>query len=261
MKKKEILDIISSAKVNPIHSTLEAPILMSIYVINNKYFALECFKEMLKSKLRDWAVKLYQIAEIQEFADDDGRTAGHIVAKYGDAELIRYFFEIMPHIFEIPDIEGSYPIHCAAKSGNFGAMRALIDIAGDSSGPIKYFKDIENREEKNGYTPLALAVKYGRIEVADLLLLSGADPNIYSWNGDTPLKLAAENDDINMWRLLRDRGASWDKDADDYLLDLFSDDCRDAIEDYEFSGEGDSESTLVIELYVPATGETFEILV
>ena len=70
-----------------------------------------------------------------------------------------------------------------------------------------------NRKDKNGNTPLHLAINNGNKAVAKLLIDNGADLNTADVssrndkNGNTPLHLAAENGNIEVIKLLINSGA------------------------------------------------------
>lgn len=59
----------------------------------------------------------------------------------------------------------------------------------------------------SGFTPLHWAAEYGRVEVVDLLLRSGADINATENHGETPLQIAVRGDQFQVIKLLIERGA------------------------------------------------------
>jgi len=64
--------------------------------------------------------------------------------------------------------------------------------------PVPYV----DSQDSNGDTPLILAVKNGYVEVAEVLLQHGADPNIQNDLGNTALIIAAMKKDVNIILLL-----------------------------------------------------------
>jgi ankyrin repeat protein len=65
-----------------------------------------------------------------------------------------------------------------------------------------------DNQDSNGYTLLSLAVHYGRVEIVDLLLKNGADPNIASFKEkNTPLHIAVNFRFRKICDLLIDAGA------------------------------------------------------
>jgi ankyrin repeat protein len=61
--------------------------------------------------------------------------------------------------------------------------------------------------QKDGMTPLMIAVANGDAETAGLLLAKGADPNLRAAGGKTALSLAKDRNSAPLIQLLRSRGA------------------------------------------------------
>lgn len=61
---------------------------------------------------------------------------------------------------------------------------------------------------QKGFTPLHVAAKYGKLEVASLLLQKSASPDASGKSGLTPLHVAAHYDNQKVALLLLDQGAS-----------------------------------------------------
>ena len=116
-------------------------------------------------------------------------------------------------------------IHDACWTGNAEYAKRLIEIGADVN--------ICPPEKESKLTPLHAAVGYNHVEVARILLASGADVNAqtkfrsrsqYSWSphfGETPLHLAVLFCGTEMIRLLLDAGA--DRSAQDGTLATPSD--------------------------------------
>ncbi len=68
-------------------------------------------------------------------------------------------------------------IHEAVEAGNIEAVKQAI-AAG---------KDVNSEDECCGVTPLHYATRWGRKEIAELLIAKGADVNAKAKYGDTPL--------------------------------------------------------------------------
>ena len=93
-------------------------------------------------------------------------------------------------------------MHAAAFCGDLEMVQVLLD----------YGLDI-NVKDNHGFTPLSRASQKGfkNAGVARLLLDHGADPNVRtrrSGRGSTPLHLAVEDGEVEIARLLLERGAS-----------------------------------------------------
>ena len=74
--------------------------------------------------------------------------------------------------------------------------------------------DIDAKDEA-GHFPLTLAAKYGRINIAALLIEKGADVNLKDTGGNSALSYATksgmEGDEV-LAKLLRDKEAKWTED-------------------------------------------------
>jgi ankyrin repeat protein len=102
---------------------------------------------------------------------------------------------------DVRSIYGRHPLHAAADSGNFEVVRILIDYDPAS---------INVRETENGSTPLLWALEGGYFEdvsVVRLLLERGADINVQSHSGRTPLHWASFNGALEFVHLLLEHGA------------------------------------------------------
>lgn len=77
--------------------------------------------------------------------------------------------------------EGETPLMTAARTGNRSAINVLLD----------YGAAVDAIEEWRGQTALMWAVAQNQVEVVDVLLRAGADPNARSTGGFTPILFAA----------------------------------------------------------------------
>ncbi|KAK0565362.1 SPT3 Dosage dependent suppressor of Ty-induced promoter mutations-like protein [Tilletia horrida] len=64
-----------------------------------------------------------------------------------------------------------------------------------------------NARDRNGYTALHFAALHGRVTLARLLLSGGARDNIPNWEGQLPIDIAREKDQIDVEMLLADTGS------------------------------------------------------
>lgn len=69
----------------------------------------------------------------------------------------------------------------AARNGNTDVVQDLVDIG----------IDVDARQPDNGWTALHWACKKGYLDVAALLLKNGADKNLRSETGETPVSLCS----------------------------------------------------------------------
>jgi len=96
--------------------------------------------------------------------------------------------------------------HAAARNGDAAALRAFIRGAGDI--------DSRGRGQLER-TPLHMAIEFGQVSVARLLIRLGADVNARDYRKTQPLHVAAEVGQSAIVKLLLDRG------ADPMALDTF----------------------------------------
>jgi ankyrin repeat protein len=88
---------------------------------------------------------------------------------------------------------GATPLHDAALAG----QKAVAELLIEKGAPVNA------RDRESGATPLHHAASWGRVEVVQLLLDHGADPTIRNKNGATPLQLAIENNQPEAAALLK----------------------------------------------------------
>lgn len=88
------------------------------------------------------------------------------------------------------------PLHIAAKKGHIETVKTLLGLGART--------DMANLYEE---TPLHVAVETGHVEVAKMLLENDVSMEIAS-HRDAALKVAAQNGDIEMMKILRSKGAN-----------------------------------------------------
>jgi len=88
-------------------------------------------------------------------------------------------------------------LHKAAKEGDMEKVKSLL-----AENPDK----IDDKDPIYGYTPLHRAAHQGHYEVAEYLLDQGADVNAESKKGETPLKLARQQENMEVADLLESWG-------------------------------------------------------
>lgn len=99
--------------------------------------------------------------------------------------------------------DGQTPLHIAAISGHTGAAAWLL-----GANPAVPARALLQAQDLAGATALHEAVRYGRADIARLLLDAGANPNAADALGNTPLLILPQGDaQGEMCRLLLSRGA------------------------------------------------------
>lgn len=94
------------------------------------------------------------------------------------------------------------PLHAAIFELDSGGPLEALDVLIDAGADVNR---VDGRVD--GAPPLLAALQDGQTAAARKLLARGADPKIVGRLGDSPLRLCAERDDVEMAALLLDRGA------------------------------------------------------
>lgn len=115
--------------------------------------------------------------------------------------------------YNLPDARGFYAIHYQVTGTNVENIKLLIDLGCSVNTP----------SENHNITPLTVVVsKSGtKSEILDLLLTSGANPNMADTSGATPLHIAALRGEIDIMRKLVEAGADINAQTNDGLSVLF----------------------------------------
>jgi ankyrin repeat protein len=99
-----------------------------------------------------------------------------------------------------PDVPYWKPLEAAIEEmesgGSIDVVKALIEAGADVNAPGDHPKIISRLH------PIHCAVFNDNLLVAKLLLENGADPNVPTADGNTALKAAVENGNVEMARLL-----------------------------------------------------------
>ena len=115
----------------------------------------------------------------------------------GNEHSIRALFsgKVLPNI-HASTVQGWSPLYVAAEHGHLGCLRALLDLGCDPNFSISQVY------------ALHAACTYGRHEFVDTLLKAGANCNVVTSEGNTPLMYAAKRGCTICIQLLLDAGAS-----------------------------------------------------
>ena len=97
-----------------------------------------------------------------------------------------------------PERPREVPLHYAALWGLHSMVEFLV---------IQYPQDVRSRGFAENATPLHLASREGRLEVACMLIEHGADMEAQDKHGETPLHLALRNGQLKVAGTLIERGA------------------------------------------------------
>ncbi|KAL7641411.1 UNVERIFIED_CONTAM: hypothetical protein RMT77_008551 [Armadillidium vulgare] len=155
----------------------------------------------------------------------DGSTLAHIASLHGHPDTVMAFIKKGVPL-HMPNKSGARCLHTAAQRGHVGVVHAILQKG-----------ELVDALTNDGYTALHVAVQYGRANVveallgwganlkikggtnqesplhlaarvrdgekcAEMLLKSGADPNLPREDGQTPLHLASQHGNIRCLKLL-----------------------------------------------------------
>jgi hypothetical protein len=94
-------------------------------------------------------------------------------------------------------------LYLCAERGSVAVAQALI----------AHGADVEKPDSGDGSTPLCVACLNGHLEIVQMLLQAGADPNKAKTSGTTPLYFCAQGDHLPIAKLLIKAGAEANKPA------------------------------------------------
>jgi len=102
---------------------------------------------------------------------------------------------------------GWRPLHAAIEAMDDGGPLETLNVllAGGASA--------DGWDARRDATPLLMAVFRGQRAAAELLIDAGADVNVVGGEGDTPLRWAVQSGDVELARVLIERGAVRDIDV------------------------------------------------
>ena len=157
-------------------------------------------KELIDSVV---AVDNEALSQILSAANKEKKTPLHIACQEGHIEIARYILEILPvpgnrdKFLKLRDNDKNMPFHLACESGKSEIVIYLIEA----------HKCIVDDCNKDGLSPLHIAVHHGHVNVAKVLVqgrtvdsidIQGIDVNIRDSFYRTPLHHAARHNQCDM---------------------------------------------------------------
>ncbi|XP_062348967.1 nuclear factor NF-kappa-B p105 subunit isoform X2 [Cinclus cinclus] len=156
--------------------------------------------------------------------DRHGNSVLHLAATEGDDKILSLLLrhEKVSPMVNLPNGEGLNAIHMVVMANSMSCLKHLI-----ASGV-----NINAQEQKSGRTALHLAVEQENIPLAGCLLLEGdADVDSTTYDGTTPLHIAAGRGSTKLAAVLKAAGANPHIENFEPLFDL--DDVKDGEDDDE----------------------------
>jgi ankyrin repeat protein len=153
-----------------------------------------------------------------EAANEDGQTALMLAIKTGELPLVEMLVKAGANVNAVEKFQNQRPLMWAVVAPkNAAEMTRLLLSKGADVKPRALYTDWPNQISSEprsqfrpvgGLTALLYASRNGCYECVEALLGAGADVNLPTPEGVTPLMLALDNDYNNVANLLLDRGAN-----------------------------------------------------
>ncbi|CAK9299740.1 unnamed protein product [Gordionus sp. m RMFG-2023] len=128
--------------------------------------------------------------------DEDGLTAFHIAAKFGNLEACKILYATKKFKINVQDNGGWTPIIWAADNKNVGVIKWLLELGADAK-----------LTDSEGNTALHWSCFSGSVSACQLFLDTHCDINCQNERGDTPLHIASRRENRDCVLLLLSRGA------------------------------------------------------
>uniref|UniRef100_H0YZJ3 Nuclear factor NF-kappa-B p105 subunit n=1 Tax=Taeniopygia guttata TaxID=59729 RepID=H0YZJ3_TAEGU len=177
--------------------------------------------------------------------DRHGNSVLHLAATEGDDKILSLLLrhENVSPMVNLPNAEGLSAIHMVVMANSMSCLKQLI-AAG---------VNVNAQEQKSGRTALHLAVEQENIPLAGCLLLEGdADVDSTTYDGTTPLHIAAGRGSTKLAAVLKAAGANPHIENFEPLFDL------DYVKEDEDDDEGIVPGTTPLDM--AANSEVYDIL-
>jgi ankyrin repeat protein len=178
------------------------------------------------------AVKLADVRMVKTLLDAgaspespnlDGETALMVATKTGELPIVEMLIKAGAKVNVVEQFHNQTPLMYAAAAGkNAGAMVKLLLSKDANPKPRALYSDWPSQitsepraqyRPVGGLTAMLYAARNGCYDCVEALIASGADVNVPTPEGVSPLMLALDNDHNDVAKLLMDHGANpnvWD---------------------------------------------------
>lgn len=145
-----------------------------------------------------WALYYGQPAAAEWIASQRSQLTIFEAAALGRTDVVRTLLQSSPELAHATSPDGFSALGFGAYLGHLDVVRVLLEAGADP-----------NRLSQNaiGAAPLHSALSGGFVEIAKHLVLNGADPNLASQEGWTPLHYCGDLGDADLTRWMMDHGA------------------------------------------------------
>uniref|UniRef100_A0A8C0UHD9 Ankyrin 1 n=1 Tax=Cyanistes caeruleus TaxID=156563 RepID=A0A8C0UHD9_CYACU len=168
---------------------------------------------------------------------ESGLTPLHVAAFMGHLPIVKTLLQrgASPNVSNV--VTGHTPLHITAREGHMDTALALLEKGASQTSGARLGRLVaqcpchrrgsfllccSRRQHslhlchsmmgclspQKGFTPLHVAAKYGKVDVAELLLAHDAHPNASGKNGLTPLHVAVHHNNLEIVKLLLPKGSS-----------------------------------------------------
>ncbi len=205
------------------HELLEALIAKKAKVDVTNEFGSTPLAEAVKLADATMVKMLLAAGAGPEGANQDGENALMLAIKTGELPVVEMLIAAGANVNVIEKFHDQTPLmYAAAAAKNAGPMVKLLLAKGADVKPRAVYTDWPSQitsepraqyRPVGGLTAMLYAARSGCSECVEALIGAGADVNLPTPEGVTPLMLALDNDHNDTAKLLLDRGASpgaWD---------------------------------------------------
>lgn len=207
--------LVTAKKITPEHHKIVIALLFEygMACINNLH-RTHSEREDINHLLRGELKSLSADYKVQIFILD--KMADEIIKKYWEQidkvtkykqEFAQHFTSVAAFIEYLTKLNDTdlTPVHVAITQEDPIFIQAMLEFCKEKQIPSA---EIINKPGQNGRTALMYAAIHNRMDIAELLLIAGANPNLEDCNSLTALLIAAGKGYFNLIPLLRKYGAS-----------------------------------------------------